>query len=104
MTATPSRTGDRMLEKDWYCSTDTARAATYDLVEAVVQAGFATPSVHATMLKGTQCEWAGKGGVVMVLFDDSARCSLVTVRYGEDAGDVVDLPTTDQIAAALRTI
>jgi hypothetical protein len=104
MTATPSQTVDRMLEKDWYSPTDTARDATHAMVEAVVKAGFATPRVHATMLKGTQCEWAGKGGVVMVLFDASAHCSLMTVRYGEEAPEVVDLPTTDQMVTALRSI
>ena len=104
MTANPVQTVDRMLEKDWYCPTDVARAATNTLVVALVQAGFATPSVHATMFKGIQCEWAGKGGFVMVLFDDSGHCSLVTNRYGEADADVVDLPTTDQIATALQTL
>jgi hypothetical protein len=100
----PGQTVDRMLEKGWYSPTDAARAATHALVVAVVQMGFVIPSVGATMFKGTQCEWAGKGGVVMVLFDDSGHCSLVVVRYGEADADVVDLPTTDQIVTALQTL
>ncbi len=104
MIENPVQTVDRMLEKDWYCPTDAARDATHAMVEAVVQAGFVIPSVGATMFKGTQCEWTGKGGVVMVLFDDSGHCSLVVVRYGEEAADVVDLPTTDQIVTTLQTL
>lgn len=104
MTANPIQAIDRMLEKDWYCPTEAARAATDALVVAVVQMGFDMPSVDATRLKGTQCEWEDKGGFVAVCFDSSGHCTLVIDRYGEVDSEVVDVPTTEQIVAALRTL
>ncbi len=104
MADNPIQIIDRMLENDWYYPTDAARGATHALVLAVVQMGFGVPSVHATMLKGTQCEWVGKGGCVMVCFDSSGHCALVMDSYGEADADVVDLPTTDQVVTALRTL
>lgn len=105
MTDTLIQTVDHMLSKSWYRPTDVARTATVDLVVSVVQSGFAAPlSVHANMFKGTQCEWAGKNGFVLVIFDDNGRCFLVTTRWGEDGAEEIDLPTNAQIIEALRAL